>query len=109
MTKKKDPIENIVEWYDRDKVAIITTSMDSRFYKKLSKYFNDYDDLTLSALNEDGCLVMEVPVKWIKITPPRKVSDYLRKSASERAKKRHAEERWRNLFRQCGNDADGQH
>lgn len=106
MRRPKDLIENTVEWIDREDRAVITTSIDSSFYRKLSKYFEEHNDLRLVTFNDDGNVTLEVPVKWIKITPPRKVSDHLRKSASERAKKRHEKEKWRNIFRQCGNDAN---
>lgn len=101
--------ENIVSWYDmrgdKDPVATIETHNRTKLYRKLKKYF-DRDDIELKLFNEDGLVVIEVPAKWIKITPPRYVSDHLRKSASERRKKKVAEEKWNNLFRQRSNNAD---
>lgn len=104
--------DNLVEWCEqhgeKDPVATIETSNDSRLYRKLSKYFDDRDDIELVAINEDGTTLIHVPVSWIKITPPRYVSDHLRQTARERRKRILAEQKWDNLFRQRSNNANEQ-
>ena len=101
--------ENLVTWYDmrgeKDPIATIETHNKTKLYKKLRKYF-DKEGIELKALNMDGTVIIKVPAKWIKITPPRYVSDHLRQSASERRKRKIAEEKWNNLFRQRSNNAD---
>ena len=103
--------ENTVSWYDmrgdKEPVATITTFTGTKLYRRLCKYF-DREDIKLIALNQDETAVIEVPVKWIKITPPRYVSDNMRRLASERRRKKLAEEKWNNLFRQCSNNANEQ-
>lgn len=47
------------------------------------------DEVVVKALPEenDGNLLIEVPFKWIKVKPPRHVSDEQRAMASERMKR----------------------
>ena len=39
------------------------------------------------ALNQDGSAFIKVPVNWVKISPPRKVSEEQREAAGERFRK----------------------
>ena len=53
--------------------------------KKLSQ--SNPDDVEIIAENRDGSICARLPIKYLKISTPRKVSDEQRQKASERFKK----------------------
>ena len=53
--------------------------------KKLSQ--SNPDDVEIIAENKDGSICAKLPIKYLKISAPRKVSDEQRQKASERFKK----------------------
>lgn len=71
--------ENAIEFYSEDKRA--TLSLHKRKYvnriKKLKKLRPDECDYVE---NEDGTICAHVPLTWIKISPPRQVSDEQREA-----------------------------
>ena len=42
------------------------------------------DDVKIIAINEDGSVYAHIPINYVKISPPRKVSDEQKKAAGER-------------------------
>ena len=56
-----------------------------RKIKKLSQ--SNPDDVEIIAENKDGSICAKLPIKFLKISAPRKVSDEQRQKASERFKK----------------------
>ena len=44
-------------------------------------------EVRIVAENSDGSICAKFPIKWVKIAPPRQVSDEQKAAASERLKK----------------------
>ena len=79
--------ENCVEFLNNQKT--MTVSFCSQKWitkiKKLSQL--NPDDVEIIAENKDGSICARLPIKYLKISAPRKVSDEQRQKASERFKK----------------------
>ena len=79
--------ENCVEFLNNQKT--MTVSFCSQKWitkiKKLSQ--SNPDDVEIIAENKDGSICARLPIKYLKISTPRKVSDEQRQAASERFKK----------------------
>ena len=79
--------ENCVEFLNNQKT--MTVSFCSQKWitkiKKLSQ--SNPDDVEIIAENKDGSICAKLPIKYLKISTPRKVSDEQRQKASERFKK----------------------
>ena len=83
--------ENCVEFLNNQKT--MTVSFCSQKWvtkiKKLSQ--SNPDAVEIIAENKDGSICARLPIKYLKISVPRKVSDEQRQKASERFKKLHEE------------------
>ena len=79
--------ENCVEFLNNQKT--MTVSFCSQKWitkiKKLSQ--SNPDDVEIIAENKDGSICARLPIKYLKISAPRKVSDEQRQKVSERFKK----------------------
>lgn len=79
--------ENCVEFLSNQKT--MTVSFCSQKWiakiKKLSQ--SNPNDVEIIAENKDGSICAKLPIKYLKISAPRKVSDEQRQKASERFKK----------------------
>lgn len=85
MSSTKNP-ENVIEFLTGSSTA--TVSFNQQKYITRIKKLKDMrpDECEICAINSDGSLVAHVPRSWIKISPPRKVSEARRQAASERMK-----------------------
>lgn len=54
--------------------------------KRLYKLAEEYDDVSIDLDNEFG-LGIVVPMNWVKVRPPRKISDEQKAAMAERMKK----------------------
>lgn len=79
--------EFAIEWTkDRD-YAGVTVPNGTAWKSKLMRYAETHpDEVKVKCINLDGSAFFHVPVKWIKCSPPRQVSDEQREAASERFK-----------------------
>lgn len=79
--------EFAIEWTkDRD-FATVTAPSGTALKNKLMRYAEEKPDVTVVAINTDGSAVFHVPVSYIKVSPPRRVSEEQREAMGERAKK----------------------
>lgn len=80
-------IENTIEFYKNDKQASVTFSQ-GRFITKIRKLSEKYPDkCRILSENKDGSILAHIPTNWVKIGPPKRVSEKNRKMASDRMKK----------------------
>lgn len=86
--------EFAIEWTkDRD-YAGVTVPSGTALKSKLMRYAEERpDEVKIEALNQDGSAFIKVPVNWVKISPPRKVSEEQREAAGERFRKMWEEKR----------------
>ncbi len=80
--------EFVIEWIKGDEYAGVTVPSGTALKSKLLRLAEQNpDEVKIMAENEDGSLFAHVPVNYIKISPPRKVSEEQKEAASERFKK----------------------
>ena len=79
-----DVRENSIEWITNSQTATICFTqgkMMNRIRKLAEQYPNE---VQITAENGGDCLVAHIPYKWIKIAPPRQVSDEQREVSRQR-------------------------
>lgn len=77
-------METTIDYTDKTKAWVSTDECALR--NKLLKYAEEYPNKTeiiRYPQNNDGCLYMSVPVSWIKIKPPKMISDERKAALSE--------------------------
>lgn len=80
--------ECTIEWIKTNKTATVTFPGGSKYNTKIRKLAQEHpDEVIIKHENKDKSIVATVPVKYIKISSPRKVSDEQKLAASERLKK----------------------
>lgn len=55
-----------------------------RFISKMKKLISKHPEESDIHENEDGSILCHFPVSWIKVTPPRQMSEEQRQAVSER-------------------------
>ena len=86
--------EFAIEWIKGRDYAGVTVPSGTALKSKLMRYADERpDEVKLMAENNDGSAFFHIPINYIKISPPRKVSDEQRKAAGERFRKMWEEKR----------------
>ena len=86
--------EFVIEWTKKGEYAGVTVPSGTALKSKLMRYAQERpDEVKIEALNQDGSAFIKVPVNWVKISPPRKVSEEQREAAGERFRKMWEEKR----------------
>lgn len=76
--------ENAIEFYKGDKRATVSFSQ-GKYISRIKKLKEKYpDDVEIVAENPDGSLYAHIPTKWIKINPPKEMSEEQKEAARER-------------------------
>lgn len=79
--------ENAIEFLRNAKMATVTFTQ-GKYISKIQKYAESFpDEVEIVAQNKDGSIVAHIPVKWIKISPPRQISEEQKEAARERLSK----------------------
>ena len=82
--------ENVIEWL-RDEETATVTFTQGRMKKRIMKLAEERpDEVFVTAINADGSMCARIPTKWIKIGPPRSVSEEQVEAARERILAYHA-------------------
>ena len=86
--------EFAIEWIKGDDCAGVTAPSGSALKSKLLRYAKERPgEVKIEALNQDGSVFLKIPVCWVKVSPPRKVSEKQREAMGERARKMWEEKR----------------
>lgn len=89
--------EFAIEWIKGRDYAGVTAPSGTALKSKLMRYADERpDEVKLMVENNDGSAFFHIPINYIKISPPRKVSDEQRKAAGERFKKMWEEKKGEN-------------
>lgn len=89
--------EFCIEWIKGRDYAGVTVPSGTALKSKLLRYAEERpDEVKIEALNQDGSAFIKVPVNWVKISPPRKVSEEQREAAGERFRKMWEEKKGAN-------------
>lgn len=78
--------ENVIEFLDDETEAMLTLSK-GRYISRVKKLAESHPSEVYIKQNADGTIFAKVPVKWVKISPPKAVSDGQRQAAAERLSK----------------------
>ena len=82
-------IETTINYLQENKTMTVFTSR-RKWLNKLTKYANEPNSqVTIMHENADGSKIFEVPIHWLKISPPRKsnMTEEQKLKAAERLKK----------------------
>ena len=85
------PINNMnefaINWLKGADYAEVTAPSGSALKSKLLSLAEKYpDEVTNVVINKDGSIFCHVPVSYVKVSHPRKISDEQKKAAAERFK-----------------------
>lgn len=79
--------EFAIEWVKGSNYAGVTVPTGTALKSKLLRLADEHpDDVKILKINEDGSIFAHIPVSYVKISPPRQVSDEQKEAASERFK-----------------------
>ena len=82
--RSTDCRENAIEWYNGQDTITITLSQ-KKFINKVLKLAEDFpNEVKIDKINEDGTLLAHIPLKYLRISRPRELSEEERKAAAER-------------------------
>lgn len=77
--------EFCIEWLRSGEYAGVTTPSSTALKSKLMRLAKERpDEVKVMAENKDGSAYFHIPVSYIKVSPPRKVSEEQREAAGER-------------------------
>lgn len=77
--------EFCIEWLRSGEYAGVTTPSSTALKSKLMRLAKERpDEVKVMAENKDGSAYFHIPVNYIKVSPPRQVSDEQRQAAGER-------------------------
>lgn len=77
--------EFCIEWLRSGEYAGVTTPSSTALKSKLMRLAKERpDEVRVMAENKDGSAYFHIPVNYIKVSPPRQVSDEQREAAGER-------------------------
>ena len=80
--------EFAIEWIKGNDYAGVTVTSGTALKSKLMRYAKERpDEVKLIVENDDGSAFFHIPVNYVKVSPPRKVSDEQKEAARERFKK----------------------
>ena len=76
--------ENVIEWL-RDEERATVTFTQGRMKTRIKKLAEERpNECRILAENADGSIVAHIPTKWIRVSPPKQVSEEQREKARER-------------------------
>ena len=86
--------EFAIEWIKGRDYAGVTVPSGTALKSKLMRYAQERpDEVKLMAENKDGSAFFHIPISYVKVSPPRKVSEAQREAAGERFRKMWEEKR----------------
>ena len=77
--------ENVIEWLNGQQTVTVTFSQP-RFINKVKKLAEVHSEVKIVAENSDGSICAHVPLKFIKLSAPRQMTEEQREQARERLK-----------------------
>lgn len=86
--------EFCIEWIKGTDYAGVTVPSGTALKSKLMRYAERRsDEVRVMAENEDGSAFFHIPISYIKVSPPRKVSEEQKQAAGERFRKMREEKK----------------
>lgn len=89
--------EFVIEWIKGNDYAGVTVPSGTALKSKLMRYAEERpDEVKLMVENKDGSAFFHIPINYVKVSPPRKVSEEQREAAGERFRKMWEEKKGEN-------------
>ena len=66
--------ECVIEWVRGDSLAGVTMPSNTRLKGRILKLAETHDEVKYE-VNQDGSIYATVPIQWVKISPPRALTD----------------------------------
>ena len=86
--------EFCIEWIKGNDYAGVTVPSGTALKSKLMRYAQERpDEVKLMAENKDGSAFFHIPISYVKVSPPRKVSEAQREAAGDRIRRMWEEKR----------------
>ena len=79
-------IENVIEWIRGQETATLTLTRGTLATRVKKLAIERPEERQIIAENKDGSILAHVPVKWVKINPPRELSEETLQEMRERGK-----------------------
>lgn len=80
--------EFCIEWIKGSNYAGVTVPSGTALKSKLMRYAEERpSEVKLMVENKDGSAYFHIPVNYVKVSPPRRVSEEQREAAGERFRK----------------------
>lgn len=80
--------ENVIEWLSGSDLVLLTLSQ-KKYINKVKKLAETREDVVIESENKDGSILARLPLKFIRITPTRQLTEEQRNQARERLKQYH--------------------
>ncbi len=77
--------ENNIEWLTGQQTVTVTFTQ-ARFINKVKKLAESNPEVQILAENSDGSICAHIPLKFIKLSAPRQMTEEQREQARERLK-----------------------
>lgn len=79
-----DEKENAIEWYTGDDTVTISLSQ-KKFINKIKKLSEEFpDEVRIDRINNDGTVLAHIPLRYIRISRPRELSEEEKENARKR-------------------------
>lgn len=79
--------ENLIEFYSNDNQATVTFNQQ-KFITKIKKLSIERpEEVSITHTNKDGSIVAHIPVSYIKLNPPKVISEERKEVLRENARK----------------------
>ena len=89
--RASDYRENAIEWYLGEKTMTVTLTQ-RKLINKLMRYADRYpEEVQIKKVNEDGTVLMHVPLSYLKLSRPRAVTEEQRQRMRDQAHKNMSE------------------
>ena len=86
--------EFCIEWIKGNDYAGVTVPSGTALKNKLLRYAEERPyEVKLKSDNKDGTAFFHIPISYVKVSPPRKVSEAQREAAGERFRRMWEEKR----------------
>lgn len=85
--RNTDCRENSIEWYNGNEIMTVTLSQ-KKFINKILKLAELYpDEVKVDIINDDGTILAHIPLRYLRFTRPRELSEEEKEIARERLSK----------------------
>ena len=75
--------ENAIEWITGQRTITVTLS-HSKYVNKVKQLADTHKEVKILAENDDGTILAKLPIKYLKLSAPRHVSEEQREQMRER-------------------------